>query len=141
MPGSHGSKVTSVPPTHDPGGVTHEHGPARSTRLHERPVELGDELGIDDHVTDIEVLPRRGLHDVVKRRGVGAEMLGIDAVDHLQSVAEIRALVPARRPALDHRPVDVGQHQLARAVHPGDAGADPAREARRRPVPRRTSTT
>ena len=54
-------------------------------------------------------------------------MLGKDAVDHLQAVPQIsRAL--RRRPVLDHRPVDVGEHQLARAVHPAGAGADPAGE-------------
>jgi hypothetical protein len=80
-----------------------------STRLDQRPVKLGDELGIDDHVPDIEVLPRSGLHDVVKRRGVGAEMFGKGPVDHLQAVSEISRPFSAR-PALDHRPVDVGKH-------------------------------
>src|SRR6266511_4081846 len=48
--------------------ITHEHRPSRSTRLDERPVKLGHEVGIDDHVTHIEAVPRSGLHDVVKRR-------------------------------------------------------------------------
>src|SRR6266545_5299682 len=107
--------------------ITHEHRPSRSTRLDERPVKLGHEVGIDDHVTHIEAVPRSGLHDVVKRRSVGAEILGKDPVDHLEAVAETSRPLSAR-PAPDHRPVDVAKHQLTRAVHPGDPGTDAARE-------------
>jgi quinol monooxygenase YgiN len=110
-----------------PGAITNEPRPARSTRRDQRPVELGDELGIDDHVTDVEVLPRGGLHDVVNRRGVDAEMLEVDPLHYFQLVPEMSRAFRAS-PAVDHRPVDVGQHELAGAVHSGDAGTDPARE-------------
>ena len=57
--------------------VDREHGPfgERVLRPHPHslrplvpgPFKLCDELGIDGHIADIEILPRSGLHDVVKR--------------------------------------------------------------------------
>src|SRR5262249_11241129 len=58
-----------------PGVVTTEHRPSGPARLDEGPVKLGDERGVDGHVTEVEIFPRSGLHDAVKRCRVGAEVV------------------------------------------------------------------
>ena len=109
------------------GGVADQRRPSHPSGLLQRAVEFGDEVRVDEHVTDIEVVAWRRLHDVVERGGVGTEMLRERAVDHLQVVAALpRASSP--RPVLDHRPVDVGEAQLVRAVDPRHLGADSPRE-------------
>src|SRR6185437_1013588 len=102
-----------------PGRVTDEHGPPCPARLDQCLLKLSDELSIDDHVIDIEILPRSCSHDAVKRRSVGAKTLGKHSVDQLQAVPKLpRPCSPC--PGADHGPVDVGKHQFARAVHPAD---------------------
>jgi hypothetical protein len=93
------------------GGIADEHGPAGATAVTKGAVEFGDELGVNDDVTDIEVIAWRRLHDVMECHGVRPEVLGKGALDHLERVAELtRALSGC--PSLDHRPVDVGEREL-----------------------------
>jgi hypothetical protein len=73
------------------------------------------------------LLRLRGLHDVMKRGSVGAEMLREGAVDQLQSIS-VLAGASSPYPPRDLRPVDVGQAQLTRAVDSRHPSADPTGE-------------
>src|SRR5439155_343924 len=70
------------------GWVTDEDPPPLPSGLHERGVQLRDMLFRDGDVADVEVVPRRRLHDVVEARSVATQSLGVRPVDEVECVAQ-----------------------------------------------------